>query len=224
MALRYGFVKATLLGDPRLKATRERRETQYHIHLSLDVDGEPWDTAINVGTDDSDDAVRYKIAFDYHHPITQTLADAATGATELTGQQQLPALDFQRYDILAETGSWRLSDPMDGSTHPRPVSTLMRLFDTARESRATVFIFGRFYTEGDGVHDTHMNQGSTGRFLHRPSDDSNDHNDIWQDGAVLVWFGGDQWVAYFSVFEKQFLPTDELGNPAKGSQPVGSGP
>jgi uncharacterized protein YukJ len=223
LTLRYGFVKATLLGDAWLKATRERRETQYHIHLSLDVGGAPWDTAINVGTNDADDSVRYRIAFDYHHPITQVLASAAAGATDLTGQHRLPALDFQRSDILAETGPWRLSDSMDGSTDPRPVSTLMRLFDKARQSGATVFVFGRFYTDGNGIHDTHMNQGSTGRFVHRQDDDSNDHNDIWQDGAVLVWFGGDQWTAYFSVFEKQFLPTDELGNPAQGSQPVGGG-
>ena len=56
-----------------------------------------------------------------------------------------------------------------------------------------------------------MNQGSTK--VHRDGDDSNDHNDIWQNGAVLVDIGEPEWVAYFVAFNQQLLPTDDLGNP-----------
>jgi uncharacterized protein YukJ len=70
------------------------------------------------------------------------------------------------------------------------------------------------------AHDTHMNQGSTRDFIHRADDDSNDHNDVWQDGAVIVNLGEDGWVAYFPAFEQQMLPTDDLGNPAPGSNPI----
>jgi uncharacterized protein YukJ len=64
-----------------------------------------------------------------------------------------------------------------------------------------------------------MNQGSTGpHFRHDPGDDSNDHNDIWQDGALMVDLGaGPGWAAYFAAFNQQAVPTDDLGNPAPGA-------
>jgi uncharacterized protein YukJ len=81
-------------------------------------------------------------------------------------------------------------------------------------------VFGRFYAEGDGIHDTHMNQGSTKSFIHRPGDDSNDHNDIWQDGAVMVDLGEPEWAAYFAAFNQQLVPTDDLGNPKPGGATI----
>lgn len=72
--------------------------------------------------------------------------------------------DFLRSDVLAETGDWRVSDVMDGSDSPEPAATLLRMFDRAKDEHADVYVFGRFYTEGDGLHDTHMNQDSTKSF------------------------------------------------------------
>ena len=43
MTLRYGFVKAKLATKPIMKGTRRRRETQYHLHLNLLVNGGNWD-------------------------------------------------------------------------------------------------------------------------------------------------------------------------------------
>ena len=220
MTLPYGFAKATVAGAPRLTRKRMRRETQYHVHVPLDVGGAEWDVAVNVGTDDADDLLTYKLVFDYHHPLVEQLAAAAPGRTDLTGEARLPALDFLRSDILDETGAWRRSDPMDGSLHPEPVASIMRLLSAARDAGSAVYVFGRFYKEGDGIHDTHMNQGSTKGFVHRPGDDGNDHNDVWQDGAVLVDLGEGRWAAYFAAFEQQLVPTDELGNAAPGSEPL----
>jgi hypothetical protein len=41
--------------------------------------------------------------------------------------------------------------------------------------------------------------------------DANDHNDVWQDGGVIVDFG-ETVVAYFTSFIQQFVPTDNLRN------------
>jgi uncharacterized protein YukJ len=221
MALAYGFAKAKVTGDPWLKGTTVHRERQYHVHANLDVGGEAWDVAVNVGTDDSDDLLQYKLVFDYHHPLTGQLAEATAGRTDLTGQSTLPALDFLRSDVLAETGIWRPSDIMDGSEEVEPVKSMMRLLRDARRNRLNVYIFGRFYTEGNGLHDVHMNQGSTTeRFLHRPNDDSNDHNDVWQDGAMLIDLGAERWAGYFTAFQNQLVPTDDLGNPVAGAKPI----
>lgn len=221
MPLPYGFVKARMTAAPVfLKGTRRRNEVQYHLHFGLAVEGGPWDVAVNVGTNDADDLLKYKLAFDFRHPIVQTLAAAEAGSHDLTGQAALPALDFLRGDILADTGAWRDSDPMDGTDRPEPVASLKRLLVRAQSSGFDVTVFGRFYSEGDGIHDTHMNQGSTGSFLHRPDDDPNDHNDVWQDGAVMVNVGAPEWAAYFAAFSRQLVPTDDLGNPEPGAATV----
>jgi len=220
MTLAYGYVKAKVVSNPVMKATRRPHETQYHLHFSVLVDGARWDVAVNVGTNDGDDLLKYKLIYDFRHSIVDTLRTAAGGEHDLTGHAALPALDFMRSDVLADTGKWRDSDVMDGSEFPEPAASLKRLIDRAHREQADVHIFGRFYREGDGIHDTHMNQGSTGSFIHRTGDDSNDHNDIWQDGAVLVDIGQPEWAAYFAAFNQQLVPTDDLGNPTTGAGPV----
>ena len=218
MNLDYGYVKCKIVSAPVLKSSRRPNETQYHLHVSLAVPTsggqQNWDTAINVGTNDSDDLLKYKLAFDYSHPMLAALREQAGGYVNLTSGSALPALDFLRTDILARTGPWRDSDVMDGSDFPEPVATLKRLLQKAFAQKSDVYVFGRTYTGGDlGIHDVHMNQGSSGSFINNGTDNHNDHNDTWQDGAVLVDFGQPQWAAYFTAFTQQLVPTDNLGNP-----------
>jgi len=220
MALPYGFVKAKIVSEPKLKSSRHHNEIQYHLHVSMLVDGDKWDVAINVGTNDADDLLKYKLIFDFRHSIIQTLAAAEAGSQDLTGQSALPALDFLRSDLLANTGKWRDSDVMDGSDAVEPVATLGRLLSKAHRETLDAYVFGRFFKEGGGIHDVHLNQGSKSGFIHRPGDDSNDHNDVWQDGAVMINVGEPEWAAYFSAFNQQFVPTDDLGNPLPGSTTI----
>jgi uncharacterized protein YukJ len=53
------------------------------------------------------------------------------------------------------------------------------------------------------VHDIHLNQGNSGRFVR---DDG-----VWQDGGLLLHFPtGDQWVAIFLAFQGQTWHTDDV--------------
>jgi hypothetical protein len=72
-------------------------------------------------------------------------------------------------------------------------------------------VFG--FRPGNGVHDIHMNQGSTGRFAR--------DNGVWQDGGLFLHFpGGDQWVAVFLAFQSQAWHTDDrTGGPLPGLVP-----
>ena len=220
MALAYGYVKAKVVSEPKLKSSRHSHEIQYHLHFGMLVDGKNWDIAVNVGTNDADDLLRYKLIFDFHHPIIETLGAASAGDHDLTGNAALPALDFLRSDLLDDTGKWRDSDVMDGSDDAEPAFSLKRLLSKAHAQNFDVYVFGRFYTDGNGIHDVHLNQGSTKSFIHRAGNDSNDHNDIWQDGALMVNIGQPEWAAYFAAFEQQLVPTDGLGNPAPNAKPI----
>jgi uncharacterized protein YukJ len=224
MSLKYGYVKCRVAGGIHLKGSRQKNETQYHLHANLTVAGShgAWDMAVNVGTDDADDLLRYRMVFDFHHPLTGQLSAAPDGLHLLTGTAKLPALDFLRSDLLAETGKWRDSDVMDGSEDREPCKSLARLLDKARQQKLAVYVFGRTYADGtNGIHDIHMNQGSKGAFLHVKGNDKNDHNDVWQDGAVLVDQGSAGWAAYCTAFTQQLVPTDGLGNPEKGAHEIG---
>ncbi|MDL2408503.1 DUF2278 family protein [Rhizobium calliandrae] len=220
MTIPYGYAKGTVISAPSLKPTRRDHETQYHLHFSVQVADEVWDVAVNVGTNDSDDLLKYKLVFDYRHPLIQTLQASPAGKNDLTDVNALPALDFVRSDLLGTTGRWRDSAVMDGSDTPEPVASLTRLIEKALSEKFDVYVFGRFYSEGNGIHDAHMNQGSKGRYIHRPNSDQNDHNAVWQDGAVLIDCRQPEWAAYFAAFEQQYLPTDDLGNPTPSSSPI----
>jgi uncharacterized protein YukJ len=224
MALQYGFVKAKMTSLPRLQSKPEQHnsfvETQYHLHFSMDIGGESWDIAANVGTDNAGDLLKYKIVNDFRHPIIQALRQAPAGKTDLTGTNALPALDFVRGSVLNGTGDWLDSDVLDGGDGKQPVAALKPLLEKAFNNQNGVYVFGRFYRDGNGIHDVHMNQGSSGRYIHRPGNDRNDHNDIWQDGALMIDFGEGNWFAYFSAFTNQTIPTDEFGNPLPGGHTV----
>jgi uncharacterized protein YukJ len=237
MTLQYGFFKAHVTSAPamRSKYISEQQETQYHMHVTLqalDSQGNPitpWDCAINVGTDDAGDLLRYRLIQNFSHPICATLKAAAQGYTDLTGQHALPALDFLRTDILTwgtGTGTWQDSDVMNNgvmssTTTFQPVASLEAAFDQAVKTNAHVYAFGRTYTGGDaGIHDIHMNQGSTGRHFLNEGNDDTDHNDAWQDGAILINYPDGTWTAYFTAFTQQIVPTDDAGNPAAGGHEI----
>jgi hypothetical protein len=65
MTLAYGYVKAKIVSGPTLKSSRHSHETQYHLHFGMTVDGDEWDVAVNVGTNDADDQLKYKLVFDF---------------------------------------------------------------------------------------------------------------------------------------------------------------
>ena len=224
MAKPYGFLKCRVVSTPELLGARTKHEIQYHLHAKLSArtpaGEESWAAAINVGTTDADDPIRYRIALDFRHVMLADLRARHQGFRKLTGVMGLPALDYLRSDVLLRTGKWRDSDVIDDADSREPHRTLARLFERARVRGADLYVFGR-RSEGPGLsmHDVHMNQGSSGFFLNH-GNDGNDHNDCWQDGAVLIDFGEPEWTAYFASFTKQTVPTDDRGNPEVGGHPV----
>ena len=217
MSIPYGFLKCKVISEPRLVSSRHGRETEFHLQTTLEADSsdgnQKWASAINVGSNRAEDQLKYRIVNDFHHPITQTLAAADAGFQDLTDQQSLPALDFLRSDLLNNTGSWQTSEVTEESSLDEPSAALKSLLERARSEQADVYAFGRTFTSGGlGIHDVHMNQGSTG------SDERS--NAIWQDGGVLIDFGVDGWSAYFAAFSQQLVPTDDQGDPTSDAHPI----
>ena len=74
------------------------------------------------------------------------------------------------------------------------------------------------FLPGNGIHDIHMNQGNTGRFL--------DDDGVYQDGGVLVHFPDQhEWTAIFLKFQSQAWHTDDrTGHRITEPPPPPSGP
>jgi hypothetical protein len=67
MALTYGFLNCKIASAPNLQSSRRKNEIQYNLHATGAVPGagasiEQWDTAINVGANDSDDLLQYNLS------------------------------------------------------------------------------------------------------------------------------------------------------------------
>jgi uncharacterized protein YukJ len=225
MAIVYGFAKCKVGSEPKLRKSERYGEVEYHLVVTLEVptaDGtQPWQGQINVGSESAGDALKYRLVNTYQNAILDTLAGTAAGFTNLTGQQSPPALDFLRSDILANTGSWTEPGTMDGSADPQPIPSVISLLEAASQEQADVYVFGHMFDDnGIGMHDIHMNQGSTGTLLNNRQDANKDHNEIWQDGAILVDFGNGSWTGYFTAFAQQLVPTDSLGDPLANAHPI----
>jgi uncharacterized protein YukJ len=61
------------------------------------------------------------------------------------------------------------------------------------------------FKPGNGIHDIHMNQRSSGKWK--------GDNGVYQDGALFVEYPGDKWRAFFLAFQSQTFNTDNKGNP-----------
>jgi uncharacterized protein YukJ len=65
-----------------------------------------------------------------------------------------------------------------------------------------------------------MNQGSTGRHFLNEGNDDTDHNDVWQDGAILINYPDGTCTACFTAFTQRIVPTDDAGNPVNGGHEI----
>jgi uncharacterized protein YukJ len=70
------------------------------------------------------------------------------------------------------------------------------------------------FKPGNGIHDIHMNQGSSGKWKR--------DNGVFQDGAIYLEYPADKWRAFFFAFQSQTFETDDQGNPRKGARTLGA--
>jgi uncharacterized protein YukJ len=237
MTLPYGVLRCRVV-DSKVTTLRRGKATQYHLNVLVDTGIEKQRIAINIGTNDTSDTLYYRAVADFEHAVTADLAQLPVGLHALFDREALPALDFVRSDISGPTSAFVDGGVVASKTRlAEPGDTLVAWLDEAKAKGWDVFAFGRYWDDsqkagenagpkywkeesGRGIHDIHMNQGSTGAAF-ETRDDKRDHNEVWQDGAIVIAAGG-SWRALFSAFAGQCLPTnDTTGNPKAGAKPFG---
>ncbi|ABD12604.1 hypothetical protein ThrDRAFT_03511 [Frankia casuarinae] len=205
----YGVLKGRLL-DRRREGGHDSPHYQIHVE-----GGGSFRVAVNVLSAQPPSELLYIAVEEFHHPILDRLVDLPDGFTPLKSRPGGLALDFVRGNLFDRTGLHAL--PPD---RPGPDNDLADRLDhhvqrATADPTSHIYAFGQRwgpeptkpdkifgFVPGNGVHDVHMNQGNSGRFI---ADDGS-----WQDGALLFHFPtAGRWTALFLAFQSQAWHTDD---------------
>jgi uncharacterized protein YukJ len=221
MALRdYGVLVGRVL-----EGRSERDASTPHYQVRVDGGGVDFRIAVNVLSQQAPSELLYLADPAFRHPMLGALAGTAEGFTPVPSRPGGIALDYIRGNLFTPTDMRPLP-----STAPGPDNDLADALDhyvkrAIADPAARLYAFGQRwgpettpdkifrFAPGNGIHDIHMNQGNSGRFV---GDDG-----VWQDGGLLLHFPAQaQWVAIFLAFQSQAWHTDDTtGHAVDGPPP-----
>lgn len=207
---KYGL----LVGRPLHGVPGRGTNAHYQIHVVDDIT--EYRIAVNVKSQLAPSEVEYLVDDDFRHPITAALRGRAPGFYRLGHLPTDGGLDYIRGNLFDRTRMRPLPMNLPGPDDDLN-DRLDRVMQAAiAEEDALVYAFGQRwgpeddlrdkifgFLPGNGIHDIHMNQGNSGRFV--------DDDGVWQDGGLLAYFPSvDRWTAIFLKFQSQSWHTDDV--------------
>ncbi|KAL9564002.1 hypothetical protein ACKAV7_011862 [Fusarium commune] len=208
----YGVWKA----KPVRYTYEDRHQDSVSPHLSLfftDDEAEEGRAAINIKSGDhAESRLAYWTLPHFTHPITEKLAALNDSFQLLAGtSEQGPgglALDFIRGNLFRRSDGRILGHDVEGPDNDI-LDELKPILERAISADTTVYIYGSHFSDGKGIHNVHMNQGSSRRW--------EGDNGVFQDGALIFRFE-DHWEAVFIAFASQAVHTED--GPDDAGQPL----
>ena len=186
-----------------------------HYQVRLVDDTTDYRIAINVKSQLAPSDLEFVVLERYQHPITSLVEGLGLGFTRLQSGPGTGALDFIRGNLFDRTQMRPLPFSVPGFDNDLNEKIDRVMQRAVGDEHALVYAFGERwgpepgkkdkyfgFAPGNGIHDIHMNQGNSGRFV---GDDG-----VYQDGGLLVHFPDQQeWVAVFLKFQSQSWHTDD---------------
>ena len=215
----YGVLK----GRPISSRVGVGSSPHYQIHI---VDNTTdYRIAVNVMSQLSPSELLYLIDDDFRHPVLENLKTLAPGFTRLASQPGGRALDYIRANLFDRNQLRALPHSVPGPDNDLNEKIDAHIRRAIADENAEVYAFGERwgpepqikdkyfgFLPGNGIHDIHMNQGNSGRFV---GDDG-----VWQDGGLIIHYPAilddngtqrrpEQWVGLFLAFQSQAWHTDD---------------
>ncbi|HTJ14191.1 MAG TPA: DUF2278 family protein [Dinghuibacter sp.] len=171
-----------------------------HYMVEVNVNGALYRAAVNVLSDQNPPNLQFLCVDNYTHAILASIKGFTPGLFTLKSKAGTGALDYVQEDLF----DFDDMTIVDGGTLD---STLNDRFGRAQTENATVYFLGSCYMDtsadeyfgfkpANGIHNIHMNQGSTGSFAKE--------NGPYQDGGVFIHYpSDDSWTAMFFKFQSQ---------------------
>lgn len=215
----YGLLK----GRPISSRSGAGSSPHYQIHIVDET--MDYRIAINVKSKLAPSELLYLIADDFRHPIVNELATLSPGFTRLASTPGGRALDYIRGNLFNPEDMRALAHAIPGPDNDLTEKIGAYIQRAIADENAEVYAFGERwgpelhrkdkyfgFLPGNGIHDIHMNQGNSGRFV---GDDG-----VWQDGGLILHYPAildeegvvhweEQWVALFLAFQSQSWHTDD---------------
>ena len=177
-----------------------------HIHLFYDDgSGGNYDNArrasINVKSSSSISELVFWHLQDFDNPIVDNLRELPAGFSSIASGPGGVALDYIRGNLVDLKKGRILPHDLPGSRDDI-IDYILPELQSAIHRKARIYLFGEPYSDGQGIHDVHMNQGSQGRFKK--------YNGVWQDGGIVIHYTEeDRFTGIFLAFAAQAVHTDE---------------
>lgn len=193
---------------------RKDRESP-HIHLFYEdgsggtFHGNTKRASINVKSVAKPSELVFWIIQDFRHPITDKLRDLRMGFHQLPSKAGGAALDYLRGNLM-DLSKGRMLPHNEVGPQNDIIDFIMPELQAAVNRKAVIYLFGAPYSDSQGIHNIHMNQGNIQKFRR---DDG-----IYQDGAMIMHFPDeDRFSAIFLAFASQSVQTDDQGHAVPGS-------
>ena len=218
MALRsYGVLKGKAI-EVRLGAGQSP-----HYQVRIIDDTTDYRIAVNVKSQLAPSEVEYIVIERFQHPITSVIEPFPKGFKKLESKPGSGALDFIRGNLFDRTQMRPLPFSVPGFDNDLNEKLDRVIQRAVADENSMLYAFGERwgpetkvkdkyfgFLPGNGIHDIHMNQGNSARFV---SDDG-----VFQDGGLLVHFPDQQeWTAVFLKFQSQTWHTDDKTGHGIGS-------
>jgi uncharacterized protein YukJ len=206
----YGVLTGTVVSVlDSVAAAKIDAHGKPHYHVEVNAGGTLYRAAVNVLSDNNPPDLQFYLDDSYQHAILATVKGFTPGFRALESKAGTGALDYIREGLL-DIGKMTVIPPMDGPGGRDLDDIMNQHFQQAIGTPgALVYFFGSGYsdkgkdeyfgfTPADGIHDIHMNQGSTGSFA--------DENGAYQDGAILIYYPDKStWSAMFTKFQSEVI-------------------
>lgn len=186
-----------------------------HFQILIDAGGTQYRIAVNVKSDTTPPDLQFYLDDHYKHPILDQVKAQKVGFTLLPGGPNTAALDYIRGNLFDLKDMTILPATANGDNND--LNDIFNVWvEKAIATRGSlVYAFGSKWNDGAntpddyfdissglGIHDIHMNQGSTGSHA--------GDNGVYTDGGLFIHFPDeDRWIAMFTKFQSQVVHTDD---------------
>lgn len=217
----YGVLKGRITG-----CRQERDDFAPHYHIRVRAAGVDVRVSINVQSHDRRRRdLLHCIDDHFRHPLMQRLAGLDEGWHDGVPGPDGLSVDYVRGGMVAREHMRAIAHDAPGADNDLNDRLDALIRKASHDPAVEVYAFGSSwgpeplepddvfgFLPGRGVHDVHMNQGTSRHDRHAHD------NGTWQDGAVFLHLRRERrWVAIFLAFQSQRWQTDEDGYPASGS-------
>jgi uncharacterized protein YukJ len=214
MALqRYGVLKGTVAGHKR-----DADDDHYQILVSAAKTMHRIAVNVKSSAPNAPSTLLFLAKTTLPNDVVKGLRALAPGYTKLASEAKGLALDYVR-DKWFKPGAMKEVPPdKPGKDNDLKDKVERAVVDAVRQEGSLIYAFGEKwgpenktkdkyfkFLPGNGIHDIHMNQGSSGKYKK--------YNGIYQDGALVFVYPNGKLLALFLAFQSQTFDTDDDGNP-----------